>query len=209
MPFSSRRQEGSEPESGLGLVAGDRPQIPAVRGDGGAVLPVERPAEILNYRTLGTTPILLGLALACGAVVALGLTLVSSVRRRRTDLALLKALGFTKRQLAGAIAWQASVAVGIGCVIGIPLGIALGRFLWGLFVHQISAVPDPTVPAVSIVLIGVAALGAGEPGRRHPRPYRGAYPDGPTPPERVSATTRARGPGPDPTPSFSRKKASV
>ena len=97
-------------------------------------------------------------ALACGAVVALGLTLVSSVRRRRTDLALLKALGFTKRQLAGAIAWQASVAVGIGCVIGIPLGIALGRFLWDLFVDQISAVPDPTVPAVSIVLIAVAAL---------------------------------------------------
>ena len=81
--------------------------------------------------------------------VALGLTLVTSVRRRRTDLALLKSLGFTKRQLASAIAWQASVAVGIGCVIGIPLGIALGRFLWDLFVRQINAVPDPTIPATS------------------------------------------------------------
>jgi hypothetical protein len=50
------------------------------------------------------------------------------------------------------------VAVAIGCVIGIPLGIALGRFLWDLFVHQIYAVPDPTTPALSIVIIGVAAL---------------------------------------------------
>jgi ABC-type lipoprotein release transport system permease subunit len=90
--------------------------------------------------------------------VALGLTLVTSVRRRRTDLALLKTLGFTKRQLATAIAWQATVAVAIGCVIGIPLGIALGRFLWDLFVHQINAVPDPTIPVLSIALIGVAAI---------------------------------------------------
>ena len=131
---------------------------PQIQGDGGAVEGVERPAEILNYRTLGTTPTVLGAALAAGAVIALGLTLVSSVRRRRTDLALLKSLGFTKRQLAAAIAWQASVAVGIGCLIGIPLGIALGRFLWDLFVRQINAVPDPTIPTWSIVLIGVGAL---------------------------------------------------
>jgi ABC-type lipoprotein release transport system permease subunit len=101
---------------------------------------------------------LLGVALAVGAVVALGLTLITSVRRRRHDLALLKTLGFTKRQLASVIAWQASVAVGIGCVVGIPLGIALGRFLWDLFVNQINAVPDPTVPIVPIVLVAVAAL---------------------------------------------------
>jgi ABC-type antimicrobial peptide transport system permease subunit len=131
---------------------------PQIQGDGGFVEGVERPAEILNYRTLGTTPTLLGVALAAGAVIALGLTLVSSVRRRRTDLALLKSLGFTRRQLASAIAWQASIAVGIGCVIGIPLGLALGRFLWDLFVRQIYAVPEPTIPTASIVLIGVGAL---------------------------------------------------
>ena len=133
-------------------------KFPQFQGDGGAILSVERPAEILNYRTLGSTPTLLGVALAAGAVVALGLTLVTSVRRRRTDLALLKTLGFTKRQLATAIAWQATVAVAIGCAIGIPLGIALGRFLWDLFVHQINAVPDPTIPVLPIVLIGVAAI---------------------------------------------------
>ena len=131
---------------------------PQIQGDGGVVEGVQHPAEILNYRALGTTPAVLGAALAAGAVIALGLTLVTSVRRRRTDLALLKSLGFTKRQLASAIAWQASVAVGIGCLIGIPLGIALGRFLWDLFVRQIDAVPDPTVPTWSIVLIAVGAL---------------------------------------------------
>jgi ABC-type antimicrobial peptide transport system permease subunit len=153
-----RFKKGANPTTAMASLQAIVRKNPQIKGDGGSVVGVERPAEILNYRTLGTTPTLLGITLAAGAVIALGLTLVSSVRRRRTDLALLKSLGFTKRQLASAIAWQASVAVGIGCIIGIPLGIALGRFLWDLFVRQINAVPDPTIPTSSIVLIGVGAV---------------------------------------------------
>jgi ABC-type lipoprotein release transport system permease subunit len=88
----------------------------------------------------------------------LGLTLIASVRRRRRDLALLKTLGFTQRQLAAAVAWQSSVAVAIGTVIGVPLGIIIGRFLWDLFAHEINAVPSPGVPSLSIVLIIAGSL---------------------------------------------------
>jgi ABC-type lipoprotein release transport system permease subunit len=80
------------------------------------------------------------------------------VRRRRRDLALLKTLGFTHRQLASVVAWQASVAAVIGVVLGVPLGIALGRWLWILFARQIFAVPQPTVPLVSVGVIAVGAL---------------------------------------------------
>jgi ABC-type antimicrobial peptide transport system permease subunit len=153
-----RFKKGANPATASASLQSIVHKNPQIAGDGGFVEGVERPAEILNYRTLGTTPTILGAALAAGAVIALALTLVSSVRRRRTDLALLKSLGFTRRQLASAIAWQASIAVGIGCVIGIPLGLALGRFLWDLFVRQINAVPDPTIPTASVVLIGVGAL---------------------------------------------------
>src|ERR1019366_1254312 len=120
--------------------------------------PVLRPAEIINYRSMGTTPAVLGSALAIGAVVALGLTLVASVRRRRRDLALLKTLGFTRRQLASVVAWQSSVAVAIGTAVGVPLGIGLGRFLWIVFADEIHAVPTPSVPTLSIVLIAAGAL---------------------------------------------------
>jgi len=125
---------------------------------GVAVQKVLRPAEIVNYRSLGTTPAVLGGALAGGAVVALGLTLVASVRRRRRDLAMLKTLGFTGRQLASVVSWQATVSVACGVVIGIPLGIVIGRALWNLFATNIDAVPAPTVPILSIVVIGVGAL---------------------------------------------------
>jgi hypothetical protein len=113
-------------------------------GGGPPLLGAQRPAEIIAYRNLGATPNLLGGTLATGAAVALGFTLVASVRRRRRDLALLKTLGFTNRQLAATIAWQSTVAVGAGTVVGVPLGIALGRSLWELFVQEIDAVPGPT-----------------------------------------------------------------
>src|SRR5207302_10140942 len=107
-----------------------------------SVLSVQRPGEIVNYRSMGATPALLGAALAAGAVAALALTLIASVRRRRRDLALLKTLGFTRRQLAAVVAWQSTVAVTIGVVVGIPIGIMIGRSLWDLFAGAIHAVPD-------------------------------------------------------------------
>jgi hypothetical protein len=123
-----------------------------------SVLSVQRPAQIVNYRSMGTTPALLGAGLAGGAVASLGLTLVASVRRRRRDLAILKALGFTQRQLSVAVAWQASTAVVLGTIVGIPLGILLGRSLWNFFARGIHVVPEPVVPTLSIFLIAVGGL---------------------------------------------------
>jgi hypothetical protein len=128
---------------------------------GVSVLSVQRPAEIVNYRSMGTTPAILGAGLALGAVVALGLILVTSVRRRRRELALLKTLGFTARQLSAVVAWQATVAVVIGAVVGVPLGIVLGRTLWNLFAREISVVPAPTVPVTVVVLIAIGAVALG------------------------------------------------
>jgi len=119
---------------------------------------VQRPAEIVNYRTMGKTPALLGAALAAGAVVALGLTLFASVRRRRRDLALLKTLGFTRRQLAATVAWQASIAAILGVIVGVPLGIIIARDLWNRFASALHVVPHPTVPALTILLVAIGAL---------------------------------------------------
>jgi len=142
------------------LQAIDR-QVNKIHNDGGAaggIVKVLRPAEIVNFRSMGTTPTVLAGGLAIGAIVALGLTLLASVRRKRRELALLKALGFTQRQLAASIAWQSSVASFIGCLVGIPLGIIAGRQLWIHFARGIDVVPSPTVPVLSVVLVGLGAI---------------------------------------------------
>jgi hypothetical protein len=131
---------------------------PQAYGDTFVVLGVQRPAEIVNYQSTGASPGILAAGLAVGAVVALGLTLGASVRRRRRDIALLKTLGFTRRQLAVAVAWQASVAAIVGTVVGVPVGIALGRWLWDLFARNIYAVPLPTVPVAQIAVVALGAL---------------------------------------------------
>jgi hypothetical protein len=127
-------------------------------GESYVVLSVQRPAEIVNYQATGATPVVLATGLAAGAVVALGLTLIASVRRRRRDLALLKTLGFTPGQLAATVFWQATVSAAVGLVVGVPVGIALGRWLWDLFARAIYAVPEPSVPITAVVVVGVGTL---------------------------------------------------
>ena len=139
------------------------PQALAASGGGSIadtidLLPAQRPAEIVNYKTMGAMPAVLASGLAAGAVTGLGLTLVASVRRRRRDFALLKTLGFTRGQLAGAVAWQSSVIAVIGLLIGVPAGIALGRLLWLAFARELSAVPDAVIPAGPIALAALGAL---------------------------------------------------
>jgi ABC-type lipoprotein release transport system permease subunit len=136
------------------VFAGD----PNAAGNNVTVLGAQRPVQIVNYNSIGATPVILAGGLAAGAIVALGLTLVASVRHRRRDLALLKALGFAPRQLAAVVAWQATVTAVVGVIVGIPLGIILGRQLWTLFARNIDAVPDATVPVWSVVLVGLGAL---------------------------------------------------
>ena len=131
---------------------------PHATGNDVLVLGVQHPAQIVNYRSIGSTPVVLAAGLALGAIVALALTLAASVRRRRRDLALLKTLGFTQHQLSAAVAWQATVTAVIGVAVGIPLGVVAGRQLWTLFAHNLNAVPDPTVPVLSVILVGLGAL---------------------------------------------------
>ena len=135
-------------------------ELNAATGSPGNVLlsGPEHPGQIVDYRSIGETPAFLAGALSLGAVSALGLTLAASVRRRRRDLALLKTLGFTKGQLATAVSWQASISVAIGTAVGIPAGLFVGGWLWRLFAEELYAVPRPSVPALSVVLVGAGAL---------------------------------------------------
>jgi ABC-type antimicrobial peptide transport system permease subunit len=131
---------------------------PTCDGYQASVLAVQRPAQITNYRSMGLTPLLLALALAAGATIALGFTLVASVRRRRHEMAVLKAIGFRPRELQWSVLCQAGIVAAVGIVVGVPLGAALGRWLWTLFAQQIGVVPLPVVPVFSVVVACLIAL---------------------------------------------------
>ncbi|HWM22470.1 MAG TPA: ABC transporter permease [Ilumatobacteraceae bacterium] len=117
-----------------------------------------RPAEITNSDDIGAAPALVAATLGVAALASLALVLSVSTSRRRRDLALLKALGFTKRDVSTAVAWQATVTIGVGLLFGIPIGVVAGRWLWQRFVEQLYVVPAPEVPFVALVALVAAAL---------------------------------------------------
>lgn len=65
-----------------------------------------RAAAVVNAAQMGGQPLALGLGLAAAAVLSLALTVLSLVRRRRQELALLKVLGMTRSQVGAVIAWR-------------------------------------------------------------------------------------------------------
>jgi ABC-type antimicrobial peptide transport system permease subunit len=86
-------------------------------------------AAKVNFGRAESTPRPIAGVLAALAFGSLAHVLVSTVRRRRRDLAVLKALGFTRRQVMMTVAVQATVVLGIALLIAVPLGIAAaGRF---------------------------------------------------------------------------------
>jgi hypothetical protein len=130
----------------------------AVEGNSVDLTGVRRPAEIVNYEDMGSAPALLAGGLLAAALLSLILALFASVRRQRRELAFLKALGLTRRQVVATITWEAVVTVGLGSIVGVPLGVVAGRGLWTMFARQLHAVVRPEVPLAPIAVVGVGAI---------------------------------------------------
>jgi hypothetical protein len=114
-------------------------------------------APVVNASQMGSLPVTLAAGVAAAAVLALALTILASVRQRRRDLALLKALGLRASQVRAVVAWQISAVLVVASLAGIPIGIVTGRWAWTSFANAIGVVPAPVVPELSLVL-GVGAL---------------------------------------------------
>ena len=116
-----------------------------------------RASAIVNTEQMGGQPLALAVGLAVAAVLSLALTVLSLVRRRRRELALLKALGMTRGGVRGVIAWQTTLTLLIAVAVGGPLGIACGRLAWHAFAGSLGVVPIVQVP-VAALAGGLAAL---------------------------------------------------
>jgi ABC-type lipoprotein release transport system permease subunit len=103
-------------------------------------------------------PRLLGLFLGGLAALALLHALVQTSQRRRTELGVLRAIGFTRGQVSGAIGWQATALAGLATVLGLPLGIAVGRWVWTFVAQGLGVVPRPTFGLALFLLVPCAAL---------------------------------------------------
>jgi hypothetical protein len=122
------------------------------------VLLSQPPTAVLNYASIEGTPLVLAGLLAILGSLTLAHLMVTSVRRRRRDLAVLKTLGFVRRQVSAAIAWQATVLALLATLVGLPLGIAAGRWAWQVFADRVGVAPSLRLPVLTLVVVGPATI---------------------------------------------------
>ncbi len=138
-------------------------EVSPIAASGGAVdsYGVLQPAEVESAASAGRVQSALVAAVAVVAVLSLFLTLVAVVRRRRRDLSILSALGFTPHQLRVTFLLQGLLFGLAGVVLGTPLGIVLGRVLWVAFAGTLGVVTDPSMswPVIGAVAAVVVAIG--------------------------------------------------
>lgn len=120
------------------------------------------------------TPVAIAAFLGVLALVAVANALVVTVRRRRHDLAVLRTLGFQRRQVRAIVAWQASTLAGIGILVGLPAGLVVGGLVWRVIATRLgigSTIVEPVIGVLLVVPVTliVVNLLAWLPGRRASR----------------------------------------
>lgn len=132
------------------------------------------PQDVVLLRDVRTFPKALAAFLVLLGIAAVGHALVTAVRRRRHDIAVLRALGFRPRQAALTIASQAGTVGAIGLILGVPIGILLGRATWRWVadatpLHYVAPIAVVVILVTVPVTILLANLLATAPARRAAR----------------------------------------
>jgi ABC-type lipoprotein release transport system permease subunit len=121
-------------------------------------MPAELPDGVDSLRSMLVLPLTLAVFFAMLAVATVAHALATTVRRRRSDLAVLRAMGFTRTNARLAVAFQATLLAAAGVVLGVPAGIVVGRFLWKQFAENYPVVYAPPLALVAILLVAPVAV---------------------------------------------------
>ena len=116
-------------------------------------------ADVRSLERVQAIPYLLALMIGIAGVIAVALVLSQLARRRQRELALLRCVGFTGRQLFGVVLWQATAFALAALAVGVPVGVIVGRWLWRLAADRIGTDASAAVPllGIGLAVVGVVA----------------------------------------------------
>jgi hypothetical protein len=118
------------------------------------------PADVVSLREVRATPLVIAGVLALLGGAAFAVVLVSGVRARRREIAVLKTFGFRARDVAGTVAWQATVTAVVAAVVGIALGTVLGRSAWSVLADALGVAGDARVPVTLLAVFAGVLVAA-------------------------------------------------
>jgi len=122
---------------------------------------VSPPSVVGNLAAVGETPWLLATFLALIGGAGLAHALIVGVRRRRRDLAVVRAMGLRPRQAQGVVTWQAIVMAVVGAGVGTLIGLLAGRMVWERVATGVGAIVRVHLPVVALLLAPALAIALG------------------------------------------------
>ena len=124
----------------------------------GGVYGPQLQSAIRNVERVSWVPFLLAALVGALAVASLTHALVLSVHRQRGQLAILKSLGFRRGQVRAAVAFHATSLVVVAAVVGVPLGVILGRWGWRIVADEVGVASPPVTPLLWLAVIVVTVV---------------------------------------------------
>jgi putative ABC transport system permease protein len=112
----------------------------------------------LNLEQIGSVPLLFAAIMAVMAAAVLAHVLTVAAGARRGDLAVLRALGFSRGQILRTITWQSTIYASGALAIGVPVGVALGRIAWRVYATNLGVVPEVAMPWAALVGLAGAVI---------------------------------------------------
>ena len=119
---------------------------------------VGAPGGLDRLDQIGAVPWYLAGFLCVLAVAGLMQAVLTASRRRRGDLAIVRAIGLPGSHAAGTLSWQAVLIAIAGTASGALLGAIVGPLVWRLIAGDLGVIVVPVVPALGAALAVVIGL---------------------------------------------------
>jgi hypothetical protein len=143
-------------------------------GDAIVALPPASPPSLIRLQdAIGSTNALSAF-FAVFALSVLAYGAITSSGRQRREYAVVRSIGFRRRQVVGAFLWQAVITLVLAAIVAVPIGLGIGRVAWSLTSRNIGLLDAYRLPLPELALgfgvalvisAGVALVAAARPAR--------------------------------------------
>ena len=148
----------SESTSAEHLVAALTPLVEADIVELTAYSYPQQPDRIANTSSVGRVAWALAAFVGMLAIVGAAHGIHTTMRRRRSDLAVLRALGFRPTDVRLSSAWHGVCIAAVAIVAGIPLGIVAGRLAFHALTDDLGLEGGFVVPPVSVTVVALSTI---------------------------------------------------
>jgi cell division protein FtsX len=132
--------------------------------DGVGDVRAPRPLEVvtlvngLNLASTDNVPLALAILAAVAALALVTYLLVTSMWARRTELAMLRALGTSSWGVRSSLVAQATATAVLVLAVSVPVGVTIGQWAWLGYADDLLVVPEATIPWTGLAALIVGAL---------------------------------------------------